>query len=347
MNVLDELDLRIKNYLASRNIIFMKNSKCHACLENIENNIDRCIHCGTYNFDIEPFKSIPKELKEEIIENSKKPIRDELNENEIEILLKNSFKTCSYEIDYNLEKTDDFNNIVSISPTENGCDLYYNPSILTKFSNREIEAALRHEIFHLITARNVKFPEELSEIDELFFKIYFEMINHKKHVNSIPNDTEFTKLKKYLSNEGICTLVILKNTVNQQIPDGYGTSFEISFNLFKSLELLIYYFYNDTKTINQSIEKYSLQSTWKFFSWINQDMNYIQKKTSNENEVFQYLQLINVLSSFVNIKKMLVENKIEIFKEYEQYLKNANFQNEIGSRLNVFWQERLQRLNHN
>ena len=148
----------------------MVNSKCPNCLKIIEN--EQCAFCGCFNYNVEPFRSIPEEIKKKVIENTfKKPIREELDENELELLLKDSLKMCKYERDYTLKKTNDKNNLFRITPTENGFDLYYNPSVLTTLNDDEIKAALRHEIFHPITADVFEFPEEKNIVEKSLGKV--------------------------------------------------------------------------------------------------------------------------------------------------------------------------------
>ena len=320
----------------------MVNSKCPNCLKIIKN--EQCEFCDCINYNVEPGRSIPEEIKKKVIENTfKKPIREELDENELELLLKDSLKMCKYKSDYNFIKTNKKRNLVAIKPTENGFDLYYNPSLLRTLNDDEIKAALRHEIFHPITAGVVKFPkkEEFTN-QQLFRNIYFEMINHKKHINEIPNDIEFRKLKQNISYEPIQTLLIVKNSVNQYIPNGY-TSQVVLMALFTVLEFLIYYFYDDRKRINLLIKKYNLQAIWEFFSWINQDMSYIQQNSSNMDEILAYIDKIYMLSSNVNIKKILLENKIGFNEKFKMNLENALpiEKNKIAKKLLEFWEERI------
>jgi hypothetical protein len=267
-----------------------------------------------------------------------------LDKNELELLLKDSLKMCKYESDYTLKKTDNIVNLVSITPTENGFDLYYNPSVLRKLNDNEIKAALRHEIFHPITTDAFEFPEEKDIVEKTFCLIYFEMINHKKHINEIPNDIEFRKLKQSISYEHIQTLLLAKNSANQ-IPNGYNNSDQIQYWVYKSLELLIYYFYDDTKKINLLIKKYNLQAIWKFFGWINHDMSYIQQNSSNMDEILAHIDMLYRLSTNVNMKKILVENKMG-FNEHAKIIlewknKLLKSENKITKKLLEFWEERI------
>ena len=81
----------------------MVNSKCPNCLKIIKN--EQCEFCDCINYNVEPGRSIPEEIKKKVIENTfKKPIREELDENKLELLLKDSLKMCKYKSDYNFIK---------------------------------------------------------------------------------------------------------------------------------------------------------------------------------------------------------------------------------------------------
>jgi hypothetical protein len=310
-----------------------------------------CRKCHCYNFEVEPWSKVPEQIKKEVIADfSKKPIREKIGESELDVLVKDSLKVCKYESEYNLIETYDYDNLSSSESTENGFDLYYNPELLRKFNDDEIKAIIRHEIFHPITIGLIKFPEESFDNQNLFLKIYAEMINHKKHVNQIPNDIELRKIKQKISYEAIGTLLIVKDEINY-IHDGYHISERILRKVFKSLELLIYYFYDDTKTIMPLIKKYDLQAIWELFSWVNHDMSHIQKnfimkgdRLEDEDipEIMSDLSLICALAMQLNFEKLFLENKIEFTGKVTS---TDFFKQEAGTpeakKILEFWHERV------
>jgi len=314
-----------------------------------------CRNCQCYNFEVEPWSKVPEEIKKEVIADfSKKPIREKIGESELDVLVKDSLKVCKHESEYNLKETNDYRNNLSSTPTENGFDLYYNPELLRKFKDDQIKAIIRHEIFHPITIGVIKFPEESIDNENLFLKIYAEMINHKKHVNQIPNDVELRKIKQTTAYEAICTLLAAKNNINDDIPDGYTTNPQTLAHVFKSLELLIYYFYDDTKTIMRLIKKYDLQAIWELFSWVNHDMSYIQKnfimkgdrlEGEDISEIIKLLNYVNACTTNLKLKTLFLENKIEFEEKFIEIMKSTDTSKQVDqnivTKIFEFWQERV------
>ena len=332
--------------------------KCVRCSTIFDPNPkfhDNCRNCHCHNFEVEPWSKVPEEIKKELIADfSKKPIREKIGESELDSLVKDSLKVCKYESEYNLIETDDYSDYLSIEPTENSFDLYYNPEFLRKFNDDQIKAMIRHEIFHPITIGVIKLPEEPLENQKLLLKIYAEMINHKKHINQIPNDIELRKIKQTIAYEAIGTLLAAKNNINDDIPDGYTTSPQTLAHVFNSLELLIYYFYDDTKTIMPLIKKYDLQAIWELFSWVNHDMSYIQKNFMIKGErlegkdmdgLMELLYCVNALATNLKLKTLFLENKIEFEENFIKKMKSMDNSKKVDqnivTRIFEFWQERV------
>lgn len=124
---------------------------CPFCLkEAVEKTLD--CNCGFPNFNIKPFRNVPNEIKNAIIVKTCKNKRDKPTRNEIEILLKDAAKKCNFNINsIKINETTDGTDLISITVKENICDveLYYNPIMLCKFTDDEIKAALRHELWQI------------------------------------------------------------------------------------------------------------------------------------------------------------------------------------------------------
>ena len=328
--------------------IFDPNTKSKLSLFGVDYHRN-CRKCSCHNFEVEPWSKVPEEIKKELIADfSKKPIREKIGESELDSLVKDSLKVCKYESEYNLIETDDYSDYLSIEPTENSFDLYYNPEFLRKFNDDQIKAMIRHEIFHPITMDVIEFPiESNKEItnQNMFLKIYAEMINYKKYVNQIPNDIELRKIKQGIAYDGILTLLVTKNLIHKHMQNGAIFSYDNLFYVLKSLELLIYYFYDNGKIITPLIKKYNLQAIWQLFSWINHDMSYIQKNIENvigEDGIISYLNVLNAYVENLNFKKLFLENKIEFDKNFIEKMKQNAGKNktELDKKLHDSWMKR-------
>jgi hypothetical protein len=325
--------------------IFDPNTKSKLSLFGIDYHRN-CMKCGCHNFEVEPWSKVPEEIKKEVIADfSKKPIREKIGESELDVLVKDSLKVCKYESEYNLIETDDYYKLSSSESTENGFDLFYNPELLRKFNDDQVKAIIRHEIFHPITIGFINEPEE-DDLEKLYFLIYAEMINHEKHVNQIPNDIELRKIKQPIAYEAIGNLLAAKNNINyDDNPIGH---------VLISLERLIYYFYDDTKTIMRLIKKYDLQAIWELFSWVNHDMSYIQKnfimkgnrlEGKHMDGLKKLLFCVHACTSHLKLKTLFLENKIEFEENFLEKLKSMDSsqqvdQNIVVTKIFEFWLER-------
>lgn len=316
---------------------------CPFCLkEAVEKTLD--CNCGFPNFNIKPFRNVPNEIKNAIIVKTCKNKRDKPTRNEIEILLKDAAKKCNFNINsIKINETTDGTDLISITVKENICDveLYYNPIMLCKFTDDEIKAALRHELFHPITIKGkFEFLKGTDMLQKTFTKIYFEMINHKKHIHVIPNDLEFREVKYATLLLSISTLIVARNIANEEHRD------QLWLYLFRVLELTIYYFYDDGTTMSKLIKKYNFQATWKFFGWINNDLTFLQK---NIDDIRDNLPILTIymysLTKLVNVKKLLLKNEI-VFSpdEKKDFLENKEkyTRNDIlRTKLYEFWEKRI------
>ena len=316
---------------------------CPFCLkETVEKTLD-CNLCHFPNFNMNPFRNVPDEIKNAIIKTCKNK-RDKPTRNEIEILLKDAAKECNFNINSTkINEITDTSDMISITVKENIYDveLYYNPIVLCKFTDDEIKAALRHELFHPITIKEkFEFLEGTTILQIIFTKIYFEMINHKKHIHMIPNDLEFREIKYATLLLSISTLIVARNTANEEKFD------QLWLYLFKILEHTIYYFYDDGTTMSKLIKKYNFQATWKFFGWINNDLTFFQK---NIDDIRDNLPILTIymcsLTKLVNVKKLLLNNEIvftpdkkkDFLENKEKYTHNDI----LRTKLYEFWEKRI------
>lgn len=322
-------------------------AKCYTCLKKIGTKLEKCPFCLSLNLDTAPFKYLPEDLKNNIAEDCK-PISKEPTEEKIAELLLQAAKDLNFKItNYEIEM-DETNkkNVMTITPQNDIHDiiLEYNPIYCRSFNEKELRAMLRHELIHPITYGQVTWEGDsnaiLKKLKFSFAVIYFEMINHKKHLKLFPNDVDFRRAKNKTISHSIMSLLLTRNELESMNEE------DIRFRLNVVLDHTIYFFYDGPQeNFRKWINKYGFQAIWKFFSWINDDMNYLQENVDDQQQILSLLRdNLFLLTHLVDVKQLFSKNEINVDEGKRTKVlmdPRINHEDPISSYLISTWKDRF------
>jgi len=267
---------------------------------------------------------IPQKLIEEQIKN-KKPVRSSLSEEGFEQIFRKAASECAFSLNKLTIESNHDGVIETEIPTNNYHEIIvrYNPANLRPFSDEELLALCRHEVFHPITMKDTTSlsvmngePAFVDYQAEIYFS-YDEMINYKEYVKKFPNDQQLHSAKsKHYTNFSIIFLSTKHLIDNNSLPHTLEP-YKMALSIYQDA---VYNFFENNKRLIEWTDEHDAQAIYKFWEWIHEDFDYISNNTTIRSEVFDLLQIPIGLSMSVNIAQAFSSNDLNVYEDFNSNL---------------------------
>ena len=193
--------------------------KCPSCNMKYGKRLPSCPQCDQHNFEHDDFKNLflPLDIKNELIE-SKKLVSSELTSEQFEKNFRDACEELKFPLQTIQVKIDDKSkNIIWTSngpepelPTLHDLRVGFSPRMCRSYTKEQLDAMLRHEIFHPITLKQ-------NFENESLFDVYAELINHREHIKKFQNDIHFNESKLKTLPEQKLGLLRLKSAIDHEL----------------------------------------------------------------------------------------------------------------------------------
>jgi hypothetical protein len=229
--------------------------------------------------------------------------------------IKKEFITLLQEnnIPYNsvsVKKDDAVYKIISVNWTKSGkIDIQYS-SMLGDYTDREVEAVLKHELCHYVSLPSAKIATDEApySLNVRYFLVYREYLAHMEFRERFGLDEGLKSYQKKLFMQYFDYLLggsrhLLKNP-GEKLFDVVISS------VFSMLYTAMYYFVFEDDTFKEWCDKNNISNFHLLFSWIYEDMKSFHGMDIDQREREQMIQLAAELPLSIDYTRLLLDNSL-------------------------------------
>lgn len=324
--------------------------KCYCCEKDFDESLSHCPDCKFKNF--KSVYWIPEDIKAKL-GTIFRPVSEQLSNEEITKMAEKACDACKFKpTSMQIREVPPQFTLMIYQPDPNDYKkllIGFHPPNLIKFSHKEVEALLRHEIMHPVTMEESSdhFKIEsvssgMQEIEKGIQTGYDEMINYKEYVKRFPNDNDIQSSKEKQFAEHSCGFYEnkygFKNATKNPV-EGY-------LYILAVYESVVYYFFEQQEKLPKWINDTKCYALFEILKWIHQDLDLIDERTNSREEMRDVILLESKMLLTVSIEDIFCNDKVSFYNYFDSELSecNSKYKSQIGKELVDRWEQRKSHL---
>ncbi len=291
---------------------------------------------------------IPQQLKDKHVQN-RKPVRQPPSITDMESIIKNAARQCSFEIK-NLAVEDNHDGVIETEiPTSDFHDIIvrYNPASLRRFTDEQLLALCRHEIYHPIIIKDTtSFPvldgaQEFKDFQADVVFSYDEMINYKEYVKKFPMDKILHSAKENeFSNFSIIFLTTKYKIENNLLLYPLEPT-RMALSIYQDAA---YYFFEGLEKLQKWAKENQSDSLFTFWGWLHKDFDFISNSSSSRQEALMAIRPLTGILLSVDAPAMFISNRISFSPDFNLNIQGCREKFTSTQAKNIIenWESRFQ-----